>query len=78
MTNMQTSLPLLKAWASNLHQIEHFSIQPLMYEMKCPINLPLSCTFHFISSDDNTTQAFNLHQATCNQYKSSHGLIFHE
>jgi hypothetical protein len=46
--------------------------------MKCPVNIPLPCAFHFISSDGDVTQASNFHQATCNQHKSSHVLIFHE
>jgi hypothetical protein len=35
--------------------------------MKCPTNIPLPCTFHFISLVGDAMQASILHQATCNQ-----------
>ena len=57
MTDMQTSLPLLTVRPSILNLVMHFSTQSLTGEMKCPTNIPLPCTFYFISSNVDATKA---------------------
>jgi hypothetical protein len=62
MTDMQTSLPLLIVRPSILNPVMHFSTQPLIDEMKCPMVIPLPCAFHFISFDVDATHAPTNHK----------------
>ena len=62
MTDMQASLPLLIVRPSILNPVMHFFTQPLTSEMKCPINIPLPCAFHFISSIVDATHAPTISQ----------------
>jgi hypothetical protein len=62
MTDMQTSLPLLIVRPSILNPVMHFSTQPLIDEMKCPMDIPLPCAFHSISSNVDATHAPTNHK----------------
>jgi hypothetical protein len=62
MINMQTSLLLLIVWPSILNLVMHFSIQPLIGEMKCPTSytFALHIPFHLLQYWCHTST--NLHQ----------------
>jgi hypothetical protein len=60
MTDMQPMLPLLIVWSSILNPVMHFSTQPLIGEMKCPIGYTFVLPFHFISSNVDATHALTL------------------